>query len=481
MASSSASALEFMVRVFHETFEEVPEVKVSVEATTTLEDFMKLLRENATIADLTFENPRLAGVCDNGWLPRMKEDMTVADYMVDYNDRFHQEGFHFALVEKDHHHEMLADNEDEVESMIESDSDLTEGSDKQDEDEKKTDRDGSESDDDGGHTPPPSSGAMPASGGYPLTGASAGFETLEDKTLEELEEMEASIKVQGTLLVKRLKEVKDKMKEVRTATKAERDAAKRKAQNKTKTENDARDRAQNITLNIRPSSEMMPFTAAVKKGDPVKMVKMRSMSHVHPDMEGEKKLMKKAKSFVFTHNNKTMEYDISTHRTTCRKYGLLDGDVITLASVGVGGAPVRKTIFKPKVMGTASFITDGDKSLFELAFNMGKSVAILKKMDFDTFLKDCGESELEEMKKFFESDRSKMELKLVKSAEFLKSYKDMNALVVKLVYSMDYLKDLMCDSILDKCDSKLSKCKDTVIRSIDIALALKRGKADMET
>eukprot|EP00438_Fugacium_kawagutii_P027600 Skav217768 [mRNA] locus=scaffold1912:182868:183416:+ [translate_table: standard] len=161
---------------------------------------------------------------------------------------------------------------------------------------------------------------------------------------------------------------------------------------------------------------------------------------------------------------------------------LKDGDVINMRPAGQGGA-VRKTIFKPKVMGSGSFIVDGDRQMFDLAFATGKNVATFKKMDFDSFLRDCGEPEMEEMKRYFENDRSKMEIEMVKVAEFLKSYKDMEQAMSKLNHSCDYLKDLVCDSILEKCGGNTAKAKTAIIKSIDIALAVKKEKTtkdDME-
>ena len=468
MASSGEMLTNFQVDVYHEDLTEIYTKTVSADPSITLEGFMDKLMEDSVISDLTFEGLRLVGQVgeSKSWLGKVKEGMTLANYIEENNLTIGD--LSFGLVGIDEHHELLTF---EVSSMSSDDFD-EEGSDEQGDDEKKSERD-SESDDDGGHQPPPSAGALVAdsSTGYPSLS-----ETFTDKSLEELEKMEKSFKEQRVAIAKKQKELRCKISEVKEATRKEREALKRKERSKAQQEEDATDRDTFITLNIRPT-DMEGFTVSVKKGSTMRTMKLRVMRHIHPDIaEEEKKLIKKAKKMIFKKGDKTIEFDDSSHRTTIRNYPLVDGDVISLSSIGSGGAPVRKTLFKPKVLGSGSFAVDDDKSDFDLSFATALNVSKFKKMDFENLLKDCDEHSLNEMKKFWESDRSKTEVKLVKTAEFMKSFKDMNKIIGKLTHSSDYLRDLVCESVLDKCENKMGKAKDAVVRGIDIALAIKKEK-----
>lgn len=105
-----------------------------------------------------------------------------------------------------------------------------------------------------------------------------------------------------------------------------------------KKQTDAEDRAEQITLNIRPTSEGAPFTIKVQKGSTIRSMKILMMKHIHGE-EGEKKSLSRAKKIrmIHTNQNKEIENSDSHHRTTCRNFGLQDGHTITINAVGLGG------------------------------------------------------------------------------------------------------------------------------------------------
>ena len=59
----------------------------------------------------------------------------------------------------------------------------------------------------------------------------------------------------------------------------------------------------------------------------------------------------------------------------------------------------------------------------------------------ETFLRDCEVKDLKALKDYYESDRSKIELKLLKTGEYLKTFKDLEKAMSKLEFSSEFLKD----------------------------------------
>jgi hypothetical protein len=96
------------------------------------------------------------------------------------------------------------------------------------------------------------------------------------------------------------------------------------------------DREKQITINIRPT-DATSFTIRIKKGEAMKYVKVLTMSHMHPNIESEKKLLNLAKNFTWHFGEKVIEPSRSHHKTTVRAFQLTDGATINLVAHGSGG------------------------------------------------------------------------------------------------------------------------------------------------
>lgn len=162
-------------------------------------------------------------------------------------------------------------------------------------------------------------------------------EFVENSDLDNLREKQKGIKQNLLNLKGDYDLIKEKIKELEKVENERLSKERQKERTKEQKVRDAEDRAEHITINVRPSSADIPnFTVSVKKGDPMKMLKLRVMNNIHGDI-GEKKLMSKAKNFTWNINNKVVEHTNAHHKTTVRRFPVADGEVLNLSAVARGG------------------------------------------------------------------------------------------------------------------------------------------------